>query len=557
MRITVALLLIVWVAPALVAGPEGAPGAGPDHTVIVGGARAEVKRTEKGDFSSMPEEFSWLLRHIRDEGEVDREEYLARWEAFADAAGKCEDPDKVRWFVHLAWLSHSAQELRQRAAMHLERMAVAQPRCLLRGMRDGPFQGMQGPIMQRYLFNPVYRSEEAMLASLGEVVGEEEFAGLAEIYAGQLEIYQRRVAREQEREARRLAQERRQHWTALQDMEFFNTNPSQYLERLEALTAAAMRCEETDLVRWFIEAAIQTGEIARLRARNAPVVEQLVLTKPACVFEALDDVRRIGGFYREWLIELPGDEGAAAIHAAVTQAVEEDSRALRAYQRVYSAYQYEIADAVRPAEEFLWSVKFARTGPGGRILVPATYIKGHDEFQEELEQLWAQTPKGEARGAFDEPLKIMPRHALDFMTLQRYGTYYLISMGRERVRIVKADVTHTAMQRWTCGGETGPIVALLALEPRTQVNWLSSDRDYYSFVPAVELRDDLPLPDVKEYDDNWEGSRFQRGRLSWPGGEKDYYFHHTQAYVRPKLYLEDAQTGEKHRLPRSPYPLCH
>jgi hypothetical protein len=227
-----------------------------------------------------------------------------------------------------------------------------------------------------------------------------------------------------------------------------------------------------------------------------------------------------------------------------------ENRSRKIYERAYAEYRYRIADPVTDSEEFLWSIKTFMSDREGRIFVPSTYIKGDRDFQEKLDALWSDTPDGEVFDHRGDPIKMLPRSALDFMTLGRFGTYYLLNITSSGVAIVKARVVAAALSRWGCGD----VASLLVLEPETTPDWLIQKGKYPVYSIAIELRDDLPEPQLESF--AWPDERyFYHGALDWEKASRSYEFAYTDAYVG--INFEFTDRTEKKRLSLREFESCH
>lgn len=525
----------------------------PDPGVV---GNAFIQPVVEGDMSGRPDHLSWLLEQADNLTDENRELFFSRWQEIADQAFRCDDRDEVRWFLHLVRFTTGWQpdpELHERSVENVQRLAVEKPRCFLRGISDAPIHGMTEHLLSNYLLVDARYSPEEVHDALVEPIQESQFIRIEHSYALRHQRYLDRRAREREQKERRRAWERIQYWETLQDGRFYEDDPEAYRARRDELAERVTTCEDEDEVRLFLEAAIGMENIGALQQANARAIEELAMHEPDCLFRVLDEVSNSGTFIQTWLID-PRFREPEEIYAAVTESVEVTNRPRRQYERAYEDYQYEVADPVREPDEFLWSVKYASGGPDGQVFVPATYIKGHSEFQDELDAIWAETPAGDIRGRRGNPVKILPRDALDFMTLNRFGTYYVLVIDREGIEMVRARVVNTALARWACGEH---VISLLVLEPDTERDWLTSSNPpsmYRRF--AVELRDELPLPEVARFEDDSE-DHFQRGRLVWPQAERGIDFVHTQSYVRPRFDVTDTVAGEEHHARRFSDHLCH
>lgn len=513
------------------------------------------------DASEMSAKPRWLFRHRLQIDQVGRAKYFKRWHSFAKKAAQCRDPQQTKWLFDLASLAGVDADLRRQSALYLEQMILADPHCFLGALRDVQDLARQGNIIATYVFMPLCNDPMSLNEKLQGLIGDEGYLPLRNLYRGQLQAHLHYADRASREAQSFYSQSRKRHWTALQDPDFFERAPQEYLGRLAELENPAWQCADAEATGWYIEAVFRTGSVEALYERNRSKVEELARHHPECLFNGLKVVSHPGEFLQQWLIEAPGKVAAHEIYDTVAKSIADDDRLLRIYKRIYAKYLYEISDPVRPATEFLWSVKFVRTYANGLLLVPATYIKGYDEFQPQLEQLWQQTPDSGFTGSYDQPLKILPRDALQFMTLDRFGTYYIFDMKEDGVEVIKARVMNAVLQRWPCDGESAPVVAMLSLQPETPFSWPLVQGDWSAFYPAVELRDDLPLPAIINYDPNQDDRLFQAGRLSWgdAGSEHlpEYDFSHSQSYTDPIFGLVNAQTGEEHDLPRNGFPMCH
>lgn len=555
-------VIVLLMAPPAWAKPVQAGTTGPVEGEIIGiGVRVDSASAVDG--SGMSAKPRWLYRHLLQIDKVGRPKYFKRWHAFAQTAVQCRDPQKTKWFFDLLSLAGVDADLRQQSGLYVEEMIVADPDCFLAALRDVQDQARQGDIIAKYIFMPLCNDPMALHDGLHGFIEHEDYLPLRSVYRNRLQAYLQYAEQSAMAAESLYAQSRKRHWTALQDPDFFERDPQEYLGRLADLEGLAWQCENAEATGWYIEAVSRTGSVDTLRERNKSKIEQLARQDPECLFNGLRNVSHGGEFLLQWLIEAPGKVAANEIYDTLVRSIPEDDRLLRTYKRIYAKYLYEISDPVRPATEFLWSVKFVRTYANGLLLVPATYIKGYDEFQPQLEQLWQQTPDSGFIGSYDQPLKILPKEALQFMTLDRFGTYYIFDMKDDGVEVIKARVMNAVLQRWPCDGESAPVVAMLSLLPEAPFIWPLVQGDWSAFYPAVELRDDLPLPEIINYDPNQDDRLIQVGRLSWAGvdGESEhrpeYDFSHTQAYTDPDFWLVDAQTGTEHHLPANGFPMCH
>lgn len=553
------VVMVLFVAQQASAWPAQAGVACPvEGEVIDIGVR--VVSASAVDASEMSAKPRWLYRHLLQIDKVGRPKYFKRWHVFARTAVQCRDSQETKWFLDLVSRAGVDDELRQQSALYLEKMILADPDCFVRALRDVQDQARQGDILAKYVFMPLCNDPMSLHDRLHGSIEHEGSLPLRNIYRNQLQVHLHQVDQVSRAAENFYAQSRKRHWTALQDPGFFERDPRAYLGRLADLEGLAWQCADAQATGWYIEAVFRTGSVDALYERNRSKVEALARQHPECLFNGLQKASNSGEFLRQWLIKAPGKVAANDIHDALVRSISDDDRLLRTYKRIYAEYLYEISDPVRPATEFLWSVKFVRTYANGLLLVPATYIKGYDEFQPQLEQLWQQTPDSGFIGSFDQPLKILPAEALQFMTLDRFGTYYVFNMKDDGIEVIKARVMNAVLQRWPCDGESEPVVAMLSLLPETPFIWPLVQGEWSAFYPAVELRDDLPLPEIINYDPNQDDRLFQAGRLSWgdAGSERlpEYDFSHTQAYTDPDFWLVDAQ-GVTHHLPRNGFPMCH
>lgn len=436
-------------------------------------------------------------------------------------------------------------EIKSENAAVIEKLALKNPRCLLRGIRE---EGLPMQRLQSYLIQPTHHELSEIDAAVRTVLDEPEFEKFARHYVARFNAHQQRLAAERLAREQRLAAERQRYWTALQDPAFYAESEAAYWDRWRELLSRA-GCQDLEKVQYLFKAAAKNVDIEAIRAEGARVVEEFTFRDPACVLRAMEGLGYATAFVEHYLIASPRVE---ELHAALAGVATTNDRSWKLYKQAYEKYRYRIADPVTPPDEFLWSVKLFQSDLEGRVFVPATYIKGHSEFQEKLDRMWAQTADGGIRDWRGDPIKLLPLSSLDFMTLGRFGTYYLLNFTRDGLEVVKARPVKAALSRWACGD----VASLLLLEPERTPGWLVQSGHYPVVSGAVELRDDLPVPALGKHE--WPDERyFFRGRLGWTDGERTFDVSYTDAYVGVHFEVVDQQAVKKHMAREfSDYP-CH
>lgn len=491
-----------------------------------------------------PRDLSYLHQQAGRLDGDNREEYIARWKAFIEETVDCASGAKLGWFMNFAAFTVHT-EVKSWNAEVLEQLVLDNPLCALRGIRE-----MVVPhsiLIQSYLLHPTHHKIEEIDASLRTVLHEPGFEAFAGDYIGQYELVEERKARQTAYRKEQAARERRLYWRALQDRGFYTSSEADFWQRWQELVEK-VSCDDPETLSYLFDAAAANVDIEAVHHKSAGLIEPMVLRDPACVLRGMDRMRRTKTFVENYLIASPRVE---EIHEVIVGVADDvDYRSLMTYERAYAEYRYRIADPVTDSKEFLWSVKTYRSDREGRVFVPSTYIKGDRDFQERLDALWMNTPEGEILDYRGDPIKMLPRSALDFMTLGRFGTYYLLDITQSGVAIVKARAVAAALSRWGCGD----VASLLVLEPEMTPDWLLQNGKYPVYSIAIELRDDLPEPQLTL--NAWPDDRyFYHGVLDWKEASRSYEFSYTDAYVG--IDFEFIDRTEKKRLNLREFESCH
>ncbi|QKT03008.1 hypothetical protein HUS23_03885 [Ectothiorhodospiraceae bacterium 2226] len=501
--------------------------------IITGGTIIHDRRGLSGP---PPVDFSYLQQNRNDLKGDARGEYLSRWARFIEETVDCGPENKLGWFIGLAMFP-ADEQIKSESAAIIEKLVLENPRCALRGIRDMRFMPTYDWVIDLYLLNPTYHDVEELDAALRTALDEPEFSELAPFYRRAFEARQRAIAEAEVRRQQIAAAQRRQYWLALQDRAFYEESESEYWHRWHELVDK-LDCDDPEQVKYLFDAAAKNVDIDAVRRESARLIEAMTLSDPACVLDGIGRVWDRQGFIETYLI---ASERVEDLHSRLVGVPGEGSRGRLEYDRAYARYRYRIADPVTDKNEFLWSVKELHGDREGRVFVPATYIKGHSEFQEALDRLWAETPDGDLRDDHGTPIKILPRDALDFMTLGQTGSYYLLNFTPEGLGVVKARAVSPALARWACG----EVASLLVLEPESTPDWLIQTGRYPIVSVALELRDDLPEPHLAK--DSWPDERlFYRGTLSWPDSRRSFDISFTAAYVGIEFEVVDNEADKKH-----------
>lgn len=491
-----------------------------------------------------PRDFSYLQQQAGRLNGDNREEYLTRWKAFIEESVECDSGAKLGWFMTFAAFTVHT-EVKSRNAEVLEQLVLDNPLCALRGIRE-----MLAPhslLIQSYLLQPSYHKLEELDASLRTAFHEPGFETFTRDYAGQFLLYQERRALKIAYLEAQAAKERRLYWRALQDRKFYTSSEADFWQRWRELVGK-VTCDDPETLSYLFEAAAANADIEAVQQESAGLIEPMVLRDPACVLRGMDRISSAKTFIENYLIASSRVEEIHKMIGGVADDAENRSR--KTYEQAYAEYRYRIADPVTDSKEFLWSVKTFRSDREGRVFVPSTYIKGDSDFQEKLDALWTNTPEGEVIDYHGDPIKMLPRSALDFMTLGRFGTYYLINITPGGVAIVKARAVAAALSRWGCGD----VASLLVLKAETTPIWLLQKGEYPVYSIAIELRDDLPEPQLKRL--AWPDDRyFYRGILDWENASRSYEFAYTDAYVG--IDFEFTDRTENRRVSLRAFESCH